>query len=149
MVSTLSMQKSGPNKIFADTSALASLYIETDSNHSRALELAQFIDENKLQIITSNIVIYETVSVLSQRVNKSRANYFLREFESSGIFPIWVDMETEDLAFQIFKKLESKNVSMFDCLHFATMRAKGIDTVFGFDKHFKKAGFRLLSELVH
>jgi len=136
------------DRIFIDASAFVSLNVPFDSDHKRAIDLSSLIKNVGITLFTSNIVIYETASILSQKIGILYANEFLNDMENSTLVIILVDEEVESLAFEIFRERTSKNVSMFDCLHFAVMRMNGITTVFGFDKHFKKAGFKLLSDQV-
>jgi predicted nucleic acid-binding protein len=44
----------------------------------------------------------------------------------------------------LFEKFADQEVSFTDCVSFALMRENGIQTVFSFDAHFERAGFKKL-----
>lgn len=120
--------------IFVDASAMVSVYDPKDPNHNQAQSLTEHFLNN--QVITSNFVFAEIVTILSQRVGKGDAilvgNYIKQNFTIMKLAS-----ETEDLAWEIFKKQKSKNVSFVDCTTFALFKKGVFDTAFTFDSDFK------------
>lgn len=120
--------------IFADASAIVSLYSLTDPNHSRAKAIMDNLTFD--QLITSNFVYAEIITIISQRVSKEKAilvgNYIKENFKFFRLTE-----EIEDLAWELFKKQTSKNVSFVDCTTFALYKDGAFDKVFTFDKDFK------------
>lgn len=120
--------------IFVDASAMVSIYDPKDPNHNRAQSLTQHFLNN--QVITSNFVCAEIVTILSQKVGKDDAilagNYIKQNFTVMQL-----TTEIEDLAWEIFKKQRSKNVSFVDCTTFALFKKGVFDTAFTFDNDFK------------
>ena len=130
-------------KIFVDTSAFVAIENDEELNYFLAQSILEKVDSSKATLVTSNYVIAETLTVLSQRVSKKVAIKFQEE-DVPALEVIRIEKSTEEVAFEIFKKLDSKNVSFVDCTSFALMKQFGITTAFTFDKDFKKQGFKLL-----
>lgn len=130
-------------KIFVDTSVLVALNNTLDSTYLRALELSKSFVNDTVELVTSNHVIAETLTVLSQKVSHDIAIEFNEKW-APKMEVIHIDEELEEAAFDIFKKIKSKNVSFVDCTSFALMRHLKISKVFTFDMDFKKQGFRLV-----
>lgn len=132
--------------VYVDASGFISLTLENDSNHIKALKCAEYLVNNKIKTVTSNIAIYETVTVIAQKIGLEEGRRVLKSIRNYAMEIIYVDAYLEDFAVKRFMAIKSKNVSLFDCVHFAVMESASIKTVFGFDDHFKKAGFNILSE---
>ena len=128
--------------IFVDASAAVSYFDVEDVNHTQALTLSSHFGENK--IITSNYVFAEIVTIVSQNAGKDTAidagNYIGDTFSIIRISP-----EIEDLAWEIFKKQKSKNVSFVDCTTFALYQKGIFDKAFSFDGDFKTNKIPVLS----
>lgn len=120
--------------IFADASAIVSLYSLTDPNHSRAKAIMDNLTFG--QLITSNFVYAEIITILSQRVSKEKA-IFAGSYIKENFKFFRLTEEIEDLAWEIFKKQKSKNVSFIDCTTIALFKMGVFDKAFTFDSDFK------------
>ena len=130
--------------IFIDTSAFVALRNPADPNHKKALKFSLKLEAAQSQLLTSNYVLAETYTVISQKVGKPQAISFKEDFDPS-IQITRVDENLEEVAWKIFKDIRSKNVSFIDCTSFAVMRNLSIKHVFAFDDDFKRLGFSLLT----
>lgn len=129
--------------VFIDTSAFVALNNPQDFNYKRIIEILEKAKKEKFIYITSNYIIAETLTVISQRISHTRAvNFFEKDLEGIDIKHIAPELESD--AFNIFKGASSKNLSFVDCTSFALMNTYRINIVLGFDQHFKKHGFKLL-----
>lgn len=124
-------------KIFVDASAYLSVLNKKDGNHKKALKISEELFLGGGEFVTSNIVIYEVYTVLSLRVDKKLALDFKEIIERDQTEIIYLDKKLENIAWDIFQKQTSKNVSFFDCTSFAVIRDLGIRAVFSFDSDFK------------
>lgn len=124
-------------KIFVDASAYLSVLNKKDSNHERALKVSEELFLGGGEFVTSNIVIYEVYTVLSLRVDKKLALDFKEIIDRNQTEVVYLNKKLDSLAWDIFQKQTSKNVSFFDCSSFAVMRDWGIRAVFSFDSDFK------------
>lgn len=120
--------------IFVDASASVSYFDCQDQNHLKAVALSKRFGRN--EIVISNYVFAETVTILSQNAGKEVAtdagNYIQTNFSIIRVSP-----EMENLAWEIFKKQKSKNVSFVDCTTFALYQDGAFDKALTFDSDFK------------
>ncbi len=121
-------------RIFADASALVALFRTGDPNHQKALILSKQLAGNVGLI--SKYIFAEIVTILSQKEGKKQA---IDAGETLKKHFKWVqlDEEMEQLAWEIFTKQESKNVSFVDCTTFALYQKGVFDKAFTFDSDFK------------
>ncbi|MEK7576828.1 MAG: PIN domain-containing protein [Patescibacteria group bacterium] len=128
------------NRVFFDSSVFIGFLNKDDALHVPARTLVQaFLDANDYTSVTSNFVISETITVLSQRANKQLAIMFAELiYHSPAIHIITVDQRIEAKAVEYLKKLKSKNVSFCDCTILAIMDLFQIPYLATFDNDFKK-----------
>lgn len=121
--------------IFADSSALVALFNPQDPYHNQSKLIAK---KYKIRsFIISTYIFAETVTVLSQKVGKIEALH-AGEMLKKKASKIEVDENTLNLAWEIFKKQTSKNVSFVDCATIALFQKGVFDKLFTFDSDFKK-----------
>lgn len=130
-------------RVFADTSAFVPLYHEKDPHAQAALAVSQQMVERGDDVFTSNYVIAETLTVLSQRAGKAAALSFGQEVRNGDLVVIRVTEDVEGHAFERFRTTQ-KDVSFVDCTSFVICENLGIRDVFAFDRHFTRYGFKLL-----
>jgi predicted nucleic acid-binding protein len=125
-------------RVFVDTSAyIASLY-RKDINHRKALEISQELFDKGADFITSNVVVYEVYTVLARKVEKTTAILFHQKIIDESLPIVYMDEDLEEIAFSIFEKEKSKNVSFFDCTSFAIIKKLQIKSIFSFDRDFER-----------
>ncbi len=129
------VEKSKEMTIFTDSSALVALFNPQDPHHSKAKVISK---KYKIKSFTiSDYIFAETVTVLSQKVGKTEAIYaggLIKKLCSK----VGINEDNLNLAWELFKKQTSKNVSFIDCTTFALYQDGAFDKVFTFDKDFKK-----------
>lgn len=134
------------DKVFIDSSAFIALYLQDELFHLKALGFWKNKTGNNLRrYITSNFIFDETLTWLVKRKGKKIAvnfgNYLLENADIVPVKPILP--EDEKTAWKLFCKLTGK-LSFTDCTSFSMMKRLKICQVFTFDKHFKRAGFRII-----
>lgn len=131
--------------VLIDADAFVALIKKNDSNHQRAEKISDFLTKKDSSLYTTNFVFSEIITVLSQRIDHQTAINFINDFKNSKeVNLIRVDEEIEEAAIKIFKNQTSKNVSFGDCLNMAVLKRYKWDTIFSFDKVYKKNGFKLV-----
>ena len=131
-------------KVFVDTSAWIALNDKSDQYHNRAAAKSLEIKRQKVELITSEYIIDESITLIRYRVSHYAAVIFGDALFNSSIVKI-IDVKDEDRlkAWEIFKKYEDKELSFTDCTSFAIMEKLKLHKAFTFDEHFKKVGFEV------
>lgn len=131
--------------IFIDSSFFKGLLDTTDDFHSQAITIFSEWKSNKPQLVTSNYILDESLTLLRVRQGLPVA-LKLRDLLAKGaqrISLIRVTVEDEANAWEWFTKPWSK-LSYTDCVSFAMMKRLGLTQVATFDTHFAKAGFKII-----
>ncbi len=132
-------------RIFVDTSAFFALADETDTNHQEAKRLSKKIGKEKLEVVISDHILSETITLIRIKIGFQKALLFgNRLFDSKITNLIVTEEKMLKEGWNIFSKYDDKNFSFVDCISFAIMMKEGIDTAFTFDHHFEQIGFKIL-----
>jgi len=131
-------------RLFVDTSAWLALDDENDQYHEKAVAKSSEIKRLRIELITSEYIIVESVTLIRYRVSHKAAIIFGDSLLSSRIVKI-LNVTNEDRlkAWEMFKKYDDKDLSFTDCTSFISMRNLRLQKAFAFDDHFKQIGFEL------
>lgn len=129
----LNMQ--GNKKVFVDSDAFIALLYEPDLLHQDAVRIFKNINAQSLMLCTSNTVIAETATVLSNRVGQSVSRAFLNLVQKYSVLFVGEDTHKETL--ELFSSLEKKGMSYVDCSNVVVMRENDISIIFSFDGFYK------------
>ena len=124
--------------IFVDTSAWYALIDTRDQQHQRAIEWHR---ENTEQLLTTDYVIDETLTLLTRRGGKAEAIALGESLFGGGLAELFF-LDHRDVAdtWEVFRHSEDKAWSFTDCSSYVVMRRLGITTAFAFDDHFGQFG---------
>ena len=129
--------------IFVDTGAFLARYLPDDQHHKAATALWAKIRTTHERCLTSNFVLDETFTLLARRASYAFAAEKARLiYASSALEILRPDARVELAALAWFAKFADQEVSFTDCVSFALMREAALQTVFSFDSHFDRAGFK-------
>lgn len=124
--------------IFVDSSAWFAVYSRRDMNHRAATTLIKGFRE---QLVTSDYIADETLTLLRARGENSRALAFGRHVIEGGWARIVrVDERDFSAAWAIFQAFHDKQWSFTDCTSRVVMERLGITKAFAFDDHFRQFG---------
>lgn len=134
------------NSVFVDTSWFKALLDQKDDFHARALKQSISIEKAKLQLVTTNYIVDESLTLLRQKSGLDLALKFRDSLVDMRDYLkfIRVTPQDETKAWDWFPKDRSK-LSFTDCTSFAAMKRLGLKDVATFDDHFARAGFNMLS----
>lgn len=128
-------------KVFVDTCYYIARLSSRDQWHERALKAI----EPGMSLVTSSLVINETISLLQARRHYSAALQFLREArQNTAIQILYPDPVIQTEGWNLYGRWGSVGANAVDCVNFALMHSLAIKRVFTFDQHFEAAGFRTL-----
>jgi uncharacterized protein len=131
-------------KIFVDTSAWLALNDRNDQYHSEAVSKLKNVTKQKIELITSEYIVDESITIIRYRVSHKAAVVFGDSLMNSTIVTVADITEEERFrAWMLFKKYDDKELSFTDCTSFALMNKLKLRKAFAFDDHFKQIGFEL------
>lgn len=133
--------------LFVDANFFCALYNDSDAHYAKAEIIAARL--NDFRLITSNFVLLETYTVLSQRASKKEAVAFGERLKKDSPYAIhWINKEFEEEIWKIFTLIKDKNFSYVDASILAVIKKEKITHLLSFDTDFvqlqKKFGFTLI-----
>lgn len=130
--------------IFVDAGAVVARYREDDADHSAAAQGWTRILATARTCFITNLVFAESVTLIGRyrdyRFAAERARIMLNTPFLKIVRPT---EEDERLAADVMEKYADQRIGFVDCVSFVVMKRHRLRDVFGFDKHFTYAGFRL------
>ncbi len=130
--------------IFVDTGALVGRYLPADQHHEQAVQGWKRVQSERIPFITSNLVLSETLTLLGRFAGyrfAAQTGRLIYALPASCL--VRSDRDDERQAVELLEKYADQDISFCDCVSFVLMRKRGVSEVFGFDRHFQSAGFRL------
>ncbi len=131
------------NKLLTDSDFLIALYKSNDSNNNRALKILESVGKKQCQLTFSVFVYAEVTTVLSMRVGRKTARYFMEDIENVNFDIIQNTEQLFQKSCEIFRSHRSKNVSFTDSTNIALAEIEGFDSIVSFDSHYPKNGLKL------
>jgi predicted nucleic acid-binding protein len=130
--------------IFVDAGAFIARYKRDDDDHDVAVEGWRRIGATRRSCVTTNFVFAEAVTLIGRyfdyRFAAARARAML---DSPTIQIVRPTGEDEAVAVDVMEKYADHDIGFVDCVSFVVMKRLRLRDVFGFDRHFPYAGFRL------
>ena len=129
------------NRIFIDTSAFYALADKKDPAHRKA---RKFLEKINIPLVTTDFIFAETMSLITKRLGKNIAIEFGKGIKESSIIDLmFLSVEYQNLAWDLFCSQEDKEWDFIDCTCFIAMEKIGIMTAFSLDRHFAQRGFAM------
>jgi predicted nucleic acid-binding protein len=129
---------------FADTSWWVAWTLPGDGRHREAVQVRGRLAVNE-QVLTTNLVLGETWTVLRRRDSHRTAMGFLDRVDLLGdkgrLLVHGVTAEQEQAAWMWLRKHDERPYSFVDATSFRVMRDRRLREVFAFDQDFAAAGF--------
>ncbi len=127
--------------IFLDSSFFISLFVNTDSNYSRA---RNHYPTGKKELVSSEDILKETLTFISQRRGrKASIDAYQQILTDCALLPVSSERFQAGLKLFLNPKL-SKDISLIDCTTVAICKELHIHEVLAFDKHFKEFGLKII-----
>lgn len=129
--------------VFVDTSAFLALLNDTDKRHEQAKRIWRRLVEQEQELMTTNYVLLETISLVQRRLGMS----IVRSFQANIVEfldILWVNEQLHREAVTYFLTANRRRLSLVDCISFVAMRQVNLQTAFVFDNHFAEQGFTVL-----
>lgn len=133
------------NSVFLDTSYVIALAVERDTYHDRAVQLADRVEEENAQIVTTRPVVLEIGNYLSEPERRPQTISYIETLEREPT--VEIAPLTEDLfrrGFELYRERLDKTWGLTDCISFVVMRDHGLREALTTDSDFEQAGFTAL-----
>lgn len=126
---------------FVDSGGFYALASERDRRHSAAV--ARLASCSTL--VTTRLVVIETVSLLSKRISPFHArNWYQRLKQSPGVQVREYEPSIFAEAEKLWQSRRDKEWDLIDCYSFCAMKREHIRSALAFDEHFRQAGFEIV-----
>jgi len=132
------------NPVFSDTGFWIALFHRKDSLHSQAIKLYGQIQEQKRQIITSEMVLTEVLNFFSKfspPLREEIATTIKAMMAYPNIIVIPQNSQHFQTALDLYLQRPDKAWSLTDCNSFLLMKSLDLTEVLAHDHHFSQAGF--------
>ena len=133
------------NKLFLDTSYAIALSSPADEHHHRAEELAEQLETEGRQLVTTRAILLEIGNALSKLRYRQAAISLLSALEHDPnieIIPLTQELYRE--AFELYGSRPDKEWGLIDCMSFIVMSERKLTDALTADDHFRQSGFRVL-----
>jgi predicted nucleic acid-binding protein len=115
-----------------------------DQFHAAARDAWQRLGRSPERLLTSNLVLAETINLLALRAGpRFAAERGQRLLDSPSLEILRAAREDEAQALLLMAKYADQAVSFTDCIAFVLMRKRRIRRALTFDQHFAAAGFQI------
>jgi predicted nucleic acid-binding protein len=133
------------NKVFLDTSYAIAIVSPKDDYYKKALEIADILESQSINLITTQAILLEIGNALSKLKYRQVAISLLNSLEiDPKIEIISLSNELYQEAFKLYSQRQDKEWGLVDCLSFIVMKKQQITEALTADIHFEQAGFKAL-----
>jgi uncharacterized protein len=131
--------------LFVDTAGWMACADAADPVHQSACNIRDHWLEQGDQLLTTDYVVDETLTLLRLRLGLPAAEDWWHSMAASRrVQRELIHDERAERARQIFFRYRDKNFSFTDCTSFAVMRELRLRQALTTDSHFRQAGFEML-----
>lgn len=125
-------------KLVVDSDFWYGLFVEGDAHHKECKKIFQKIIVKKTTLYCLRLVVYETATVLSRRIDQKTSLLFLKKFRFLPVTIVDIDEELEKMAWKIFEQQTKKGTSFIDCANLAAREKYHFDGILSFDRFYPR-----------
>ncbi len=131
--------------VFVDTGGWVALQVADDRWHSAARQVLESLVRRRTPLVTSNLVVGETYTLLRVKQGADAAWRFADTLARSQLLTVeHVTFELEEEAWALLRRFRDQPFSFVDGASFALMKQLRLKQALAFDAHFQTAGFARL-----
>ncbi|HLE49719.1 MAG TPA: PIN domain-containing protein [Patescibacteria group bacterium] len=125
-------------KVLVDSDFLVGLFRDEDTHHQNSLNLLEKEIRAGSSLFVSNLVLFETATVLAHRVNMDAVRLFYEKLPKLKLKRIGIDEKMENKSWEIFLKQTKKGCSFVDCANLAAVEIYRFEGILSFDQFYPK-----------
>ena len=129
-------------RVLLDSDALLALYVADDLHNQRAKKTLQNLLRKKGELFVTNLVLQQTVTVISYRLGQKQALDFLKRFNQVDFQQVFVNKNLTAKSWQVFSKQTKKGTSFIDCTNMVVFKELNMDKIFSFDRFYSRIGLK-------
>lgn len=134
--------------VVGDADAIIAQANSEDSNHKKAVKIAQGLVESQTNVIYPATAIAEAVTHIQRVLNSGKTAFGTAQLMvGPAVQVVEVNKQTLTNAINYFGPTTSKKNTLFDCVVAAVAKEYKADAIFSFDKFYKSKGFKLASDI--
>ena len=142
-------------RVFVDSNVFIALANESDSLHKRALSTLTALERENFDILINNLIFAEIVTIISMRLGRQEGIQWGKTIlDNPKIKIAHIDSDIHYYTWQIFQKINKKNISFTDCSILTILQTENIKHLLTFDhtdfqslqKQFR---FKMISQWAH
>lgn len=134
--------------VIGDADAIVAQANPEDSNHDKAVAIAQKLISSQVNVIYPVTAVLEAVTHIQRALSSGSTAYGTAQLLiDPSVQVIEVTQQTLANALTYFSPTTSKQNTLFDCVVAAVADEYNADAIFSFDRFYKKKGFTLAEEL--
>ena len=129
-------------RVFVDTSGFGALFIPEDEGHERVAEVFQQLNVPRVQLVTTNAVVFETYVLILHRSRRGRTNAFkfLDVMEQNVLRVVRLSAADERAASALVRAQADKSYSLCDAASFTVMKRLRVREAVALDEDFRSYG---------
>jgi predicted nucleic acid-binding protein len=128
--------------VFVDTAAWIALLNRSDALRPRALEVMATLQQQKSNLVTTELVLLEVADALSAPRFRAKVVTFVDGLRKSGVTQIIPGgRDLLDAGWELYRQRPDKEWGLTDCTSFVVMEQQQITQAVTSDQHFEQAGF--------
>lgn len=126
-------------KVFLDSSAL---FAWADASSSAGAAIEAYVRETQPQLILTNLIFAETISLITKRIGKRVGITFGQHVLRSQIMTIiTIDEVLQQAAWTLYAKYRDKTFDLIDAASFVVCEQHRITDALTLDRHFTQMGY--------
>jgi predicted nucleic acid-binding protein len=127
---------------FVDTSAWYAFSVPAETAHQ---VLSEFLLADRYRLVTSDLVLVETLNLLRARGQSERAALLWSKLHDAELVDLLELTATRlEEAWRVFQTFRDKEWSFTDCTSYCLMRERRIKVACSLDQHFRQFGTGLV-----
>lgn len=129
---------------FVDTSAIVALLSRADAHHADAVAIWKNLLASRARLLTTDLVMAEAVVVVRSRAGFQPSVQAGERLLADPFELVWADRLLMTEAWRLYRRYHDHALSLCDCVSFAVMRQRRIESAFAYDDDFEAVGFTCL-----
>lgn len=125
-------------KILVDSDCLVGAFKEGDPHQKTSIKFLYHHTKEGDSLYVLNIVLQETVTVLSHRTGMDAVRLFHKSLPSLNLVIINLNESLENNSWTIFLSQTKKGTSFVDCANLAVVEYYKLDGILSFDEFYKE-----------